>query len=126
MNTLILQRTYTTTGKRLSKSERNLLKLSKYHYEALIGILLGDGYINLRSNTGNARFLFALHKVVVVKKIKKHILSMFMLYLSHFVLQIVNLLLKLGLINEIIHNMTQDHLLLCSNLVLINLELCFT
>ena len=58
LNTLIIKRLYATSGKRLSKSDRALLTLPKNIFEALVGIMLGDGHINQRSLTSNARFIF--------------------------------------------------------------------
>lgn len=58
LNTLIIKRLFATSGKRLSKSDRALLTLPEYVFEALVGIMLGDGHINQRSLTSNARFIF--------------------------------------------------------------------
>ncbi|KAG2195740.1 hypothetical protein INT47_004844 [Mucor saturninus] len=51
--------TSTKGKKRLSREERQLIKLSSNSSQALIGILLGDGHLQKRSSTANSRFMFA-------------------------------------------------------------------
>jgi hypothetical protein len=45
--------------KRLSLTERNSILISEGSKEVLIGILLGDGHIARRSDTGNSRLVYA-------------------------------------------------------------------
>jgi hypothetical protein len=53
---------YSTSTKnkiRLSKKEREIIILSDYIAQALVGLILGDGHLQQRSATGNSRFIFA-------------------------------------------------------------------
>lgn len=77
LNTLIIKRLYATSGKRLSKSDRALLTLPKYAFEALIGIMLGDGHINQRSLTGNARFLYGQSGKEAKRAYFEHVYDLF-------------------------------------------------
>ncbi len=44
---------------RLSKYRRGLIKIPPFHQEVLVGILLGDGWLQKRSENQNARFGFS-------------------------------------------------------------------
>lgn len=45
--------------KRLTKIERQAINMPEYQGQALIGLLLGDGWLSMRSLASNARFGFA-------------------------------------------------------------------
>lgn len=74
MPSLIVQ---ASTGKRLSSSERALIKLPDEAKEILVGILLGDGHIVRRSSTGNSRLVYA-QTAVKHKEYFYHVLSFFL------------------------------------------------
>ena len=77
LNTLIIKRLYATSGKRLSKSDRALLTLPKNIFEALVGIMLGDGHINQRSLTSNARFIFGQSGKEAKRAYFEHVYDLF-------------------------------------------------
>ena len=48
----------TMSTKRLSKSDRTKITIESPLNEIMIGLLLGDGYIQKRSINGNSRFIY--------------------------------------------------------------------
>jgi hypothetical protein len=81
---LICKKNYTTLSKkRLTKVERSQITIESPLNEILIGLLLGDGHIQKRHNSGNSRFIYAQSSLRENHlNYFNHVFSMFNPYMS--------------------------------------------